>query len=73
MAKDLDLFLVIPPGLDRAIFPWGVHSLSDYAAHFGVATPRIWALNEEAWLEEIATRWAAYGATSAGQMMPLSS
>jgi len=54
----IDLFLVVPPGLDASIFPWGVTSLSSYAEHFRVATARTWMLSEEPWLEDIAYRHA---------------
>lgn len=55
----LDLFLVIPPGVDRSLYPWGVQSLSDYVTHFDVAESRIWALGEEPWLTEVFRRYAA--------------
>ncbi|WNG18800.1 B12-binding domain-containing radical SAM protein [Cystobacter fuscus] len=50
----LDLILVVPPGLDKQIHPWGVESLRDYVTTLGtVESARIWRLQEEPWLREL--------------------
>ena len=58
MLSPADVFLVIPPGLDRAIFPWGVTSLAESLNHDGHANAQVWALNDEPWLTDIAERYA---------------
>lgn len=53
-----DLVLVVPVGLDRAIFPWGVHLLRDYLLSGSPpGDVAIWRLDREPFLEALFDRY----------------
>ncbi|HSW49840.1 MAG TPA: hypothetical protein VLH09_06670, partial [Bryobacteraceae bacterium] len=45
--RGVGLLLIIPPGVDRSIFPWGPLIVGEHVERLGAATVSLWDMRED--------------------------